>query len=68
MRRYLAVPFVLTAVLLSGPQDEKAPDVGGQAPAVRLNDHDGKAARIGGPRKDGTWSILAFFPKASTPG
>ena len=42
------------------------PAVGKPAPVVRLNDHTGAAVTIGG--KAETWTVLAFYPKAATPG
>ena len=47
----------------SGP---KAPELGKPAPGFRLNDQTGKAVRIGG--KSETWTVVAFYPKAMTPG
>ena len=29
-------------------------------------DHTGKAVSVGGPAK--VWTVLAFYPKAATPG
>jgi len=42
------------------------PQVGEAAPAFRLNDHEGEAVSIGG--KSDKWTVLAFYPKAMTPG
>ena len=42
------------------------PQVGQPAPAFRLNDHTGTAVHVGGKSK--TWTVLAFYPKAATPG
>ncbi len=42
------------------------PEVGKAAPALRLNDHHGHAVAIGGAAE--TWTVLAFYPKAATPG
>jgi hypothetical protein len=52
----------------SGPQAgaQKKPEVGKPAPAMRLNDHRGQIVELGGKRAN--WSVLAFFPKAATPG
>lgn len=47
-------------------QRSVAPEVGKPAPAFRLNDHAGKAVTVG--PKEGRWTVLAFFPKAATPG
>lgn len=40
--------------------------VGKPAPVFALNDHNGKAVRVGG--ESDLWTVLAFFPKAATPG
>lgn len=40
--------------------------VGKPAPAFRLNDHLGKMVRVGGESKN--WTVIAFYPKAMTPG
>jgi peroxiredoxin Q/BCP len=50
----------------SGGEPGGPPKVGDPAPSFRLNDQDGHATRIGGPRE--RWTILAFYPKALTPG
>ena len=68
MRRPLLAVFLLAAplaVLVQDPEP-KGPKVGQAAPVIRLNDHEGKAATVGGKSK--TWSVLAFYPKAATPG
>ena len=47
------------------------PEVGQPAPTLRLNNHQGKAVAISptGPAdEEKTWTVLAFFPKAATPG
>lgn len=51
-----------------GPQSgaPKKPEVGKPAPTLRLNDHRGNIVELGGKRAN--WSVLAFFPKAATPG
>ncbi len=48
------------------PEQPKPLEVGNAAPLFRLNDHNGEAVTIGGEHE--TWTILAFFPKALTPG
>ena len=66
--------FLLPAVLLFVPlcpQDKPdtrptGPVVGKPAPAFRLNDHTGKLVSVGGASK--TFTVLAFYPKAATPG
>jgi len=50
----------------SPKQAMKKPEVGKPAPAVRLNDHHGNIVELGGKRAN--WTVLAFFPKAATPG
>lgn len=73
----LPTSWIAIAIAVAGPfaslQDAKdeatvptAPKVGDLAPTFRLNDHDGDAAQIGGASDH--WTILAFYPKAMTPG
>jgi len=69
--------FVLASVVLlaglsywSTARGEDAPiglEVGKTAPVFRLNDHTGKAVEVGGAATTG-WTVLAFYPKAMTPG
>jgi hypothetical protein len=55
------------AARAAGGDPPPGPEVGKPAPPVRLNDHTGKARRVGaGGEKE--WAVLAFFPKAMTPG
>jgi hypothetical protein len=69
MRLPLLTALVLGAVALQ-PQDQdkgrRAPEVGKPAPLVRLNDDEGKAAALGGAAEH--WTVIAFYPKALTPG
>lgn len=64
--------LVLTALVFAPLAQDPAkrpvegPQVGKPAPAFRLNDHTGAAVRVG--RKSETWTVLAFYPKAATPG
>ena len=51
----------------AGAEPVPGPEVGKPAPAFRLNDHAGVARRVG-PGAEKTWVVLAFFPKAMTPG
>jgi len=44
------------------------PEVGKPAPTFRLNNHEGKAITIAPREEEPTWTVLAFFPKAATPG
>ncbi|MGE3174825.1 MAG: hypothetical protein AB7O97_19500 [Planctomycetota bacterium] len=52
------------------PATPPMPAAGQPAPAFRLNDHTGKLVTIGGPadRDDAPWTVVAFYPKAATPG
>ena len=64
----LSLAVLLTATLAS--QNKPAPskpEVGKLAPIIRLNDHDGKAVQIKANDEE-RWTVLAFFPKAATPG
>jgi hypothetical protein len=54
---------------VSAPQEAArpaAPELGKPAPAFRVNDHAGNAVAVGGEAEH--WTVLAFYPKASTPG
>lgn len=44
----------------------QAPKVGEPMPRFRLNDHRGRAVTVGGPAEH--WTVVAFYPKAATPG
>lgn len=48
------------------PAQPESPVVGEQAPAFRLNDHAGRAVAVGG--QSAQWTVVAFYPKAMTPG
>jgi hypothetical protein len=68
--KLLSIAAVL-AILAAGIQESpkpamKKPEVGKPAPTVRLNDHHGNIVELGGKRPN--WTVLAFFPKAATPG
>ncbi len=56
-------------------QDSSKPraglEVGQQLPEFRLNDSTGRARRVAPPGPDqpaGRWTVVAFYPKAATPG
>ena len=54
----------------AGPAPDAAPPElapGAPAPDFRLNDQHGDALRLSEVAKD-RWVVLAFFPKAMTPG
>jgi peroxiredoxin Q/BCP len=65
-----ALAGLLTALVQDDPKSGSKrpvpPTVGQPAPLLRLNDHTGRIATVGGERE--SWSVLAFYPKASTPG
>ena len=50
----------------TSPGSPPPPQVGDAIPALRLNDDHGDAIALGGERE--TWTVLAFYPKALTPG
>jgi hypothetical protein len=59
------------AMLLFGLQSktEQKPvplKIDAAAPSFRLNDHKGQTVAIGGQQDH--WTVLAFYPKAMTPG
>ena len=64
----LVIALVAATIFVQDVDEEhpKGPQIGEQAPAFRLNDHEGRAVAIGGASK--TWTVVAFFPKAMTPG
>jgi len=50
------------------PKQPVLPEIGKPAPALRLNNHLGRAVTVGPGEEKKTWTVLAFFPKAATPG
>jgi hypothetical protein len=60
------LPLLLAPLVFAQAEKPARPEVGKPAPAFRLNDHSGTARAIGG--KSENWTVLAFFPKAMTPG
>ena len=71
MRTWMLVTVVAALATATALADDdgkkKKPTVGDTAPDFRLNDHTGKAYRLS-EAGEGRWIILAFFPKADTPG
>lgn len=61
----LALVVLLTQEASENAQS-KGPVVGKPAPSFRLNDHEAEVVSFGG--KSDHWTVLAFFPKAATPG
>jgi len=68
MKNSLLALWLVLPVLLGLAQEKKDPfpELEKPAPTFRLNNHEAELARVGGPQKH--WSVLAFFPKAMTPG
>jgi len=65
----ILVGFLTAASLMfqsSKPESLAAPEVGKPAPTFRLNDHTGQLVTVGGEQE--RWTVVAFYPKALTPG
>ena len=66
----LTAAVLLVPLAFQDPQDvakkPAGPEIGKPAPAIRLNDHLGRAVQVGGEAK--TWTVLACSPKAATRG
>lgn len=63
-----AACLALLAPAALGEEEERVTiEVSDPAPDFRLNGQDGKAVSLTEARNDG-WVVLAFFPKADTPG
>ena len=65
----LAAFSALLVLPQEGQDEREAPQVatvGEAAPLFRLNDHTGEAVTIGGENE--LWTVVAFYPKAMTPG
>lgn len=66
-RLTVTAALVLTLAAFQEPDPTPQPlEVGQAAPALRLNDDRGLAVSLGGASE--TWTVLAFYPKALTPG
>ena len=72
MRTLLFLTLVAGLSLTQAVPDQAParPAVGDAAPALRLNDQHGQAVTVAPPAQgtDGAWTVLAFYPKAATPG
>ena len=65
-RRSLALGAVALPLAAQEPEKEpQGPSLGAPAPRIRLNDQEGKVAQPGAPER---WTLMAFYPKAATPG
>jgi len=69
---FLSLVAATGLLLAQGTQEGRPtrPSIGDAAPAFRVNDHTGHAVRVAPPKdgEEGRWTVLAFFPKAATPG
>jgi peroxiredoxin Q/BCP len=66
----LALAALVAAGVAAAQERPAAPEgatTGSRAPAFRLNDQDGKAVRLADLHAGG-WAVVAFYPKAATPG
>ena len=70
MRQGVMVSVVLGVLAWAAqdaaPKRPALPEVGENAPAFRLNDHEGDVVAVGGAGD--RWTVLAWYPKARTPG
>ena len=68
---YVSLAVLVGAFALAAARAEEAPVkdivVGDKPGSFALNDHLGKAVRLGDGKGHG-WFVLAFYPKASTGG
>jgi len=63
---FLPVLAILAFAQDSDPKKPVRPRIGVPAPNLRLNDHRGEVVELSVERE--SWTVLAFFPKAATPG
>lgn len=78
MRTLMTTMLLCLPALAQTPKPAPAPKatvaaVGKAAPSFRVNDDTGALVQFGGKRRDGgnpgkVWTVLAFYPKASTGG
>ena len=68
MRFLQLLPLVALLSVVQDPSPKKPmmPRTDVAAPTLRLNDQAGRIVELGGKREN--WTVLAFFPKAATPG
>ena len=68
MRKLLTAALLSSAALFVQTPDKGpvVPEVGKPAPTFRLNDHEGNGVVVGGQTE--RWTVVAFYPKAMTPG
>ncbi len=66
----LALAAAPLAVVLQTDEPPARPVEGETAPTARVNDQTGHAVKLGGDHSEDNsdWTVLAFFPKAATPG
>lgn len=61
-----ALTLALCGLQDAKPVKETPLAVDAAAPVFKLNDNTGQVVTIGGERE--AWTVLAFYPKAMTPG
>lgn len=71
MKMLLAGLMLTGAVLFASAEDDEErrparPALGKSAPTFRLNDQEGRVVTVGGETEH--WTVLAFYPRARTPG
>ncbi len=68
MKTRLIILGCVAALSLMSPSKTApdTPEIGKPAPSFRLNDHTGSLVEIGGASE--RWAVVAFYPKALTPG
>jgi len=68
MKSRLLVVLCLAALplMFQSKTAPESPEIGKPAPAFRLNDHTGATVEVGGANE--RWTVVAFYPKALTPG
>lgn len=64
----LSASLLPVIAMLQDPPAKEEPRavVGAACPEFRLNDHEGKLASRA--KSGGRWTLMAFYPKAATPG
>ncbi len=67
MKSLFLVAAAAATLAFSVADEMKMPEVGQPAPKLRLNNHEGKLTEVPAG-EDFDWTVLAFYPKAATPG
>ena len=64
---WLGAAVAAAFALAASAEEDARPKAGDPAPSFRLNDQEGRVLSLAKVTKD-TWVVLAFYPKAATPG